>query len=105
MRCPLCPDSILDARHHGGIEIDVCPRCKGVWLDRGELDRLIGSDAPTTPARRATDPVFDPAMDDPDDEAGDGRDRRGATPRDRRSRRSRRLAERLGDLLDEVLDL
>ena len=29
-----------------GIEIDYCPKCRGVWLDRGELDKLIDAGAP-----------------------------------------------------------
>lgn len=40
-RCPTCPDSTLDIQHRRGIEIDVCPRCRGVWLDRDELEKLI----------------------------------------------------------------
>lgn len=38
--CPVCTTELLTADRHG-IEIDHCPRCRGVWLDRGELDRLI----------------------------------------------------------------
>ena len=37
--CPAC-GGIMDAEHPGGIEIDVCMTCNGVWLDRGELDQL-----------------------------------------------------------------
>ncbi len=40
MKCPVC-DSDLRAVDRQGIEIDFCPRCRGVWLDRGELDKLI----------------------------------------------------------------
>ena len=41
MKCPVCrePDLIMADRQ--GIEIDYCPRCRGVWLDRGELDKII----------------------------------------------------------------
>ena len=41
MRCPHCPDSALLMTDRQGIEIDYCPTCRGVWLDRGELDKLI----------------------------------------------------------------
>jgi Zn-finger nucleic acid-binding protein len=41
MRCPHCPDSTLLMTDRQGIEIDYCPTCRGVWLDRGELDKLI----------------------------------------------------------------
>jgi uncharacterized protein len=40
MNCPVCnvPLNITDRQ---GVEIDYCPRCRGVWLDRGELDKII----------------------------------------------------------------
>ena len=41
MRCPHCPDTALLMTDRQGIEIDYCPTCRGVWLDRGELDKLI----------------------------------------------------------------
>lgn len=40
MKCPLCDiDLVMTERQ--GIEIDYCPKCRGVWLDRGELDKII----------------------------------------------------------------
>lgn len=40
MKCPLCNvDLVMSERQ--GIEIDYCPECRGVWLDRGELDKII----------------------------------------------------------------
>ena len=41
MKCPTCPDTALAITDRQGIEIDYCPQCRGVWLDRGELDKLI----------------------------------------------------------------
>lgn len=41
MKCPVCKDVSLLMAERQGIEIDYCPQCRGVWLDRGELDRLI----------------------------------------------------------------
>ena len=41
MKCPACPDSVLSMSERNGIEIDYCPTCRGVWLDRGELDKII----------------------------------------------------------------
>lgn len=61
MKCPIDTDVDLVMTDRQGIEIDYCPTCRGVWLDRGELDKLI--------------------------ERGDGRDR--DTGRDRDSRRDR----------------
>ena len=40
MKCPL-DDSDLVMSERQGIEIDYCPKCRGVWLDRGELDKII----------------------------------------------------------------
>ena len=41
MNCPVCTDSTLVMADRAGIEIDYCPTCRGVWLDRGELDKII----------------------------------------------------------------
>jgi Zn-finger nucleic acid-binding protein len=41
MQCPVCPDTTLSMTTREGIEIDYCPQCRGVWLDRGELDKII----------------------------------------------------------------
>jgi Zn-finger nucleic acid-binding protein len=40
MKCPNCNVNLLIAERQG-IEIDYCPDCRGVWLDRGELDKII----------------------------------------------------------------
>lgn len=40
MKCPV-DDTQLVMSERSGIEIDYCPQCRGVWLDRGELDKLI----------------------------------------------------------------
>lgn len=42
MKCPVCKDAAnLVISERQGIEIDYCPTCRGVWLDRGELDKII----------------------------------------------------------------
>jgi Zn-finger nucleic acid-binding protein len=41
MFCPVCKSVELILTERQGIEIDYCPTCRGVWLDRGELDKLI----------------------------------------------------------------
>ena len=44
------------------MEIDYCPQCRGVWLDRGELDKLIARDAAAAPApQQAPQPAPQPA--------------------------------------------
>lgn len=53
MKCPACPDSTLVMTERQGVEIDYCPLCRGIWLDRGELDKLLDRAAaapPPTPA-------------------------------------------------------
>ena len=39
MLCPRC-DGSLSVTQRNGVEIDMCPKCRGVWLDRGELDKI-----------------------------------------------------------------
>ena len=41
MKCPACPDTSLLMTDRQGVEIDYCPACRGIWLDRGELDKLL----------------------------------------------------------------
>ncbi len=50
MKCPTCPDTALVMADRQGVEIDYCPKCRGVWLDRGELDKLIDRAATAAPA-------------------------------------------------------
>ncbi len=40
MQCPVCSVELLLSERQG-VEIDYCPKCRGVWLDRGELDKII----------------------------------------------------------------
>ena len=67
MKCPVCTDAVLVMAERQGVEIDYCANCRGVWLDRGELDKLIEKSAmqdqsmPTSasaPPARATRPDF-----------------------------------------------
>lgn len=46
MKCPVC-DVALSISSREGVEIDFCPQCRGVWLDRGELDKVIERAAPS----------------------------------------------------------
>jgi uncharacterized protein len=41
MNCPVCTEERLVMSDRAGVEIDYCPKCRGVWLDRGELDKII----------------------------------------------------------------
>lgn len=51
MKCPVCKDPSLVMSERQGVEIDYCPTCRGVWLDRGELDKLIEKAATAMPAQ------------------------------------------------------
>ena len=56
MQCPT-DGTTLTMSERGGIEIDYCPTCRGVWLDRGELDKIIErslTQAPPAPAAAST---------------------------------------------------
>lgn len=41
MKCPVCKDVTLLMSEKKGVEIDYCPECRGIWLDRGELEKII----------------------------------------------------------------
>ena len=59
MQCPVCNTQALVMSERQGIEIDYCPQCRGVWLDRGELDKIIersAAAAPPAPVRAAPPP-------------------------------------------------
>jgi Zn-finger nucleic acid-binding protein len=53
VKCPLC-DVDLQMTERQGIEIDYCPKCRGVWLDRGELDKIIERANGENPTERET---------------------------------------------------
>ncbi len=61
MNCPVCRTSLALADRQG-IEIDYCPQCRGVWLDRGELDKIIerGSAQITATPVAAAQPAYPP---------------------------------------------
>ncbi|QDY89747.1 hypothetical protein E7Y32_05575 [Arthrobacter sp. UKPF54-2] len=118
MKCPV--DSVdLVMSERSGVEIDYCPQCRGVWLDRGELDKIIdraaeglAPSAPAAPAPAPTPPGhippplynLDPRRDDrrPDDRRYDERrDRpRYDQPRYDDRRRPKKKEGWLGDLFD-----
>lgn len=44
MKCPVCKDVTLLMSEKKGVEIDYCPECRGIWLDRGELEKILNQD-------------------------------------------------------------
>lgn len=61
MPCPVCKVPLVMSDRQG-VEIDYCPQCRGVWLDRGELDKIIERSAaaeappPAPPVQQAPPP-------------------------------------------------
>jgi hypothetical protein len=58
MPCPVCRVPLVMSERQG-VEIDYCPQCRGVWLDRGELDKIIERGAQDS-APRTSPPAPDP---------------------------------------------
>ncbi|MCO5144287.1 MAG: zf-TFIIB domain-containing protein [Oligoflexia bacterium] len=50
MKCPTCKEPNLVISERQGIEIDYCPDCRGIWLDRGELDKILERSRAPEPA-------------------------------------------------------
>ncbi|MDQ0823482.1 Zn-finger nucleic acid-binding protein [Arthrobacter sp. V4I6] len=113
MKCPV--DSIdLIMSERSGVEIDYCPQCRGVWLDRGELDKIIdraadlmGAAAPAAPPQPPPTPGHlppplynvDPRRDDR--RYGERRDRpRYDQPRYDERRRPKKKEGWLGEMFD-----
>ncbi|MES2674064.1 MAG: zf-TFIIB domain-containing protein [Pseudomonadota bacterium] len=62
MNCPTCKSINLVMSERQGIEIDYCPQCRGVWLDRGELDKIIEKSVATSPVRNTESNIPQPSM-------------------------------------------
>ena len=76
MKCPVDGETLVMA-DRSGVEIDYCPKCRGVWLDRGELDKIIERGAPAAPVRAPEPAQAQPGVtrygDDDDDRRYDSR--------------------------------
>lgn len=57
MKCPVCTTVNLVMSDRQGVEIDYCPECRGVWLDRGELDKIIARSADQSDSRPQSVPA------------------------------------------------
>jgi Zn-finger nucleic acid-binding protein len=55
MKCPVDNETLV-MTERSGVEIDYCPTCRGVWLDRGELDKIIDRAAPSATAAAPAPP-------------------------------------------------
>lgn len=101
MKCPI-DGSTLSIADRSGIEVDYCPDCRGVWLDRGELDKLIDRVAlPPAPGQRSS-----PRRDDDDDDErrvrdqDDDRDRYRSDDQEPVGSRRRKRGGLLGEIFD-----
>ncbi|MBT9155770.1 MAG: hypothetical protein DDT37_00738 [Firmicutes bacterium] len=94
MLCPVCSNVELKMSERKGVEVDYCPKCRGVWLDRGELDKIIDLSAPEREEREERRPERDDRRPERFDE--DRRDSRDT----RDTRDPRRRKSLLGDLFD-----
>ena len=104
MLCPI-DQTALVMTDRQGVEIDYCPKCRGVWLDRGELDKIIERsgelNAPATaqPTRVAT-PVQGNAYDRDRDTYRDRDDDDDDYTIDKNGRRKKKRGSFLDDLFD-----
>lgn len=71
MKCPHCPETTLVMADKQGVEIDYCPACRGIWLDRGELDKLLErASATVAPAQPVAQSQKPPDLEDSDYRGG-----------------------------------
>ena len=110
MKCPVC-DVTLSISAREGVEIDFCPQCRGVWLDRGELDKILDRVATSTVPRprqprwpRSPPPAYDdrPRYDEPryDDRAHRHDDRPRYDDRNRSYDKKKKRRSFLEDMFD-----
>ena len=107
MRCPVDNETLVMA-DRGGVEIDYCPKCRGVWLDRGELDKIIDRSTNAAPAEAAAPrptapPIYQPEPPrSPQGYAEDNRPRRRDDDDDdyRGGHKKKRRESFLGELFD-----
>jgi Zn-finger nucleic acid-binding protein len=99
MRCPACNTRLVELER-SDVLIDACPECRGVWLDRGELDRILDRERRAAAGVRDDDEDFFAEMEG---RAGDGRrppadrDRDRGDPKAEKKRRRRGMLEDLFD--------
>ncbi|MEZ5777285.1 MAG: zf-TFIIB domain-containing protein [Paracoccaceae bacterium] len=95
MKCPVDNTTLVIA-DRSGVEIDYCPNCRGVWLDRGELDKIIDRSAAEA---IAPVPLSEPRREAQRDRRRD-RDDDDDDDDDRRHSRKRRSRSFLSDIFD-----
>ncbi|MFK8011626.1 MAG: zf-TFIIB domain-containing protein [Marinicellaceae bacterium] len=95
MKCPVCKSVNLLMSDKKGVEIDYCSECRGVWLDRGELDKIIershefSSNRNTEPKRQASEQSINHTQH-----------QEVYTKKNKKTSRKSRMGDLLGDIFD-----
>jgi uncharacterized protein len=99
MKCPADGETLVLAER-SGVEIDYCPKCRGVWLDRGELDKIIDRAATVIPA-----PAHESGTHRPEHYRDEDRFERSRDDDDDDHRRGRRgRSDSFEDMLRDLFD-
>ena len=67
MKCPNCDETLVMTERQG-VEIDYCPKCRGVWLDKGELDKIIEKSQQDLRTQNSDSRSYNRYDDDDDDD-------------------------------------
>ncbi|CUH40959.1 hypothetical protein JSE7799_03700 [Jannaschia seosinensis] len=94
MKCPI-DETDLVMTERQGVEIDYCPKCRGVWLDRGELDKIIER---ATPSQQPVPPQPPQPRHPPQQQYGHGDNREYGDRRDPNYKRKKKSF--LGEIFD-----
>lgn len=96
MKCPNCEETLVMSERQG-VEIDYCPKCRGVWLDRGELDKILEKSMNVIPGTRE-ERSYKGNYDDDDESYSSAQ--KGFDQEEGQQRGRRRRGGFLGDFFD-----
>ena len=102
MKCPVCKDVTLLMSEKNGVEIDYCPECRGIWLDRGELDKIIDRARDARDGYRESERQEDRREERRDDRHEDRYDARydERARYDKKSKKKQSPLSALGDIME-----
>ena len=109
MHCPVDGTQLV-MTERSGVEIDYCPACRGVWLDRGELDKIIERSAsasatpPPPPTRPARDGYHPSGSHDHGHKPGRGYDRGYDRDYERGGKYRKKKKSAVSDILGDIFD-
>lgn len=99
MKCPVCKDVTLLMSEKNGVEIDYCPECRGIWLDRGELDKIVDRARGARESYREEERYHSEACRD-DRDRYDDRDRRYDEKYYKEHKKKKSPMSALGDIME-----